>query len=145
MVKKIERQIPYAIVAETEEYARNWTRSGKVWNLQIQKENGKFQTEHLTILCALKQNGKTVQQITTVKNRVDKPVVLEQVSSAYIAGIGLGGIRPWYDEERFKLYFCRMCWQGEGQWSYGTLPELGLYRASNHNPANAIAISSVGI
>lgn len=105
MVKKIERQIPYAIVAETEEYARNWTRSGKVWNLQIQKENGKFQTEHLTILCALKQNGKTVQQITTVKNRVDKPVVLEQVSSAYIAGIGLGGIRPWYDEERFKLYF----------------------------------------
>lgn len=144
MVKKIERQIPYAIVAETEEYARNWTRSGKVWNLQIQKENGKFQTEHLTIMCALKQNGKTVQQITTVKNRVDKPVVLEQVSSAYIAGIGLGGIRPWYDEERFKLYFCRMCWQGEGQWSYGTLPELGLYRASNHNPANAIAISSVG-
>lgn len=143
-LERTKRQLPYAIVAETGEYARNWVRSGKVWKQQTKLENGNFETDHITILCDLEENGQTVRQITTVKNHTEKPIALEQVSSAYIAGIGIDGIRPWYDEGRFRLHFCRMCWQGEGQWRSGTLPELGLYRASNHNPANAISISSTG-
>lgn len=139
-----ERQQPYAIVAETSEYNKNWVRAGKTWNHLEQTGDQQFQSNHLDISCNLEYDGCTIQQTTVVKNRTADPVVLEQVSSAYIAGIGLDGIRPWYDPSRFLLHFCRMCWQGEGQWSSGSLPELGLYRASNHNPANAISFSSTG-
>lgn len=102
---KTERQIPYAIVAEAGCRERNWMLSGKVWVSQKKIDEVRFQTDHLDITCELTQSGKTTRQATVVRNKTDKPVTLEQVSAAYVAGIGQDGLRPWYDEERFRIHF----------------------------------------
>lgn len=144
MKMKTERQIPYAIVAEAGCRERNWMLSGKVWVSQKKIDEVRFQTDHLDITCELTQSGKTTRQATVVRNKTDKPVTLEQVSAAYVAGIGQDGLRPWYDEERFRIHFCFACWHGEGQWRSETLSEFGLYRTTLHNPANAVKLSSIG-
>ena len=94
---KIERQNPYTIVAEAGCKDRNWMLSGKVWVSQKKIDESRFQTDHLDITCELSQSGKTTRQATVIRNRTEKPVTLEQVSAAYISGIGLDGLRPWYD------------------------------------------------
>ena len=141
---KFERQTRYTIVAEAGCKDRNWMLSGKVWVSQKKIDESRFQTDHLDITCELTQSGKTTRQVTVARNRTDKPLTLEQVSTAYISGIGLDGLRPWYDEERFRIHFCFACWHGEGQWRSGTLSEFGLYRTTLHNPANAVKLSSIG-
>lgn len=139
-----KRMTPYAIVAEAGCRERNWMLAGRVWVSQEELGEAHFRTEHLNIACDLTQLGKTTRQVTEVRNRTGKNVTLEQVSSAYVAGIGLDGLRPWYDKSRFRLHFCRNCWNGEGQWFSGSLMDFGLCNATLHDPSCAVSIASVG-
>lgn len=82
--------------------------------------------------------------VTKVTNESDEEIVLTHVSSAYVQGIGIDGVRPWHDKKKLKLYYCRQTWEGEGQWRSGDLEELGLYPVAVHPNYAAIHFSSVG-
>lgn len=85
-----------------------------------------------------------LRQWTTVTNEGEDEITLTHVSSFNMQGIGLNGIRKWYDKKKIKVHYCRNTWQGEGQWRSGDLEELGLYPASYHNCGSSISFSSNG-
>jgi len=84
----------------------------------------------------------TCESITTVYNSGEESLVLDRISSGYIAGIGRGG-KP-FDQKRFVLHTCDSSWQGEGQWRSGYIEDFGVYPTYNHNTQRAWRIGSVG-
>lgn len=59
-------------------------------------------------------------------------------------GIAAEGCRPWHDDKKIKVHYCRQNWEGEGQWRSGSLEELGLYPTCIHNCSSTIQFSSIG-
>lgn len=85
-----------------------------------------------------------IRQFTTVVNESDEPITLTHLSSVCMEGVTAGGVLPWYDSRKFRLYYCVQTWQGEGQWRIGGFEELGLYPTSVHPCSSGIHFSSVG-
>jgi alpha-galactosidase len=67
-----------------------------------------------------------VKRWVKVINTGDKPAAIEQVSSAMVQGLGLGGTQSWHD--KMVLHLCHSTWCCEGQWKSGKLHEFGLSR-----------------
>lgn len=140
---KFKRKPPYFIVRENCNNFAGWIKAGMNTTKYEEDENG-FVAENYRVDCKIEEFADVVKQQTVVTNISNKDIKLKHVSSAYIGGIGEGGLRPWYDDERFLVHYCFSTWQGEGQWRCNTLSDLGLFRASNHSCANVITFSSVG-
>ncbi len=138
-----KRKSPYFIVRENSNNRAGWIKAGMNTTEYKEDKNG-FIAENYRVDCQIEDFGDVVRQQTVVTNIADKDIKLKHVSSAFVGGIGEGGLRPWYDDDRFLVHYCFSTWQGEGQWRKGTLSDLGLFRASNHSCANVIVFSSVG-
>lgn len=85
-----------------------------------------------------------IRQTTVVINEGDSPVVLTHLSSMCMQGVATDGLLPWYDKRKIRVHYCRQTWNGEGQWRFGDLEELGLYPTSVHPSTSAVHFSSVG-
>lgn len=96
----------------------------------------------LTVREKLFEFGYASRVEYTVRNDSENEIGLEHVSSGRF-DFG-GGLMPWYDERKYKVYVCYFTWQGEAQWKKYSLADLGLYHASNHRDVNAIRLRSVG-
>ncbi|MDP4151860.1 MAG: alpha-galactosidase [Bacillota bacterium] len=90
------------------------------------------------------KGANVIRQTTAVRNDGDSPVILTHVSSMFMNGIATDGIRPWYDEKKVKVHYCRQAWNGEGQWRNSSLSDLGLYKCTTHPGASAVHFSSQG-
>lgn len=104
------------------------------------KENGLAVEIHMELI----PGTSVIRQTTTVKNNGKEPVVLNHLSSMFINGIAADGVMSWNDNKKIRIYYCMQTWNGEGQWRYGSLEELGLYPTSIHPCASAVHFSSVG-
>ncbi|MDI4647923.1 glycoside hydrolase family 36 protein [Cohnella hashimotonis] len=85
-----------------------------------------------------------IRQTTVVTNEGDSPVVVTHLSSMCVQGVATDGLLPWYDKRKIRVHYCRQTWNGEGQWRFGDLEELGLYPTSVHPSTSAVHFSSVG-
>ena len=140
---KFKRKKPYFIVRENSDNFARWIKAG-VSTTKYEEDGNGFLTNNYRVDCKIEDFGEVLKQQTVVTNIANKDIKLKHVSSAYVGGIGEGGLRPWYDDERFLVHYCFSTWQGEGQWRRSSLSELGLFRASNHSCANVIIFNSVG-
>lgn len=140
---KFKRKKPYFIVRENSDNFAGWIKAG-VSTTKYEEDGNGFLTNNYRVDCKIEDFGEVLKQQTVVTNIANQDIKLKHVSSAYVGGIGEGGLRPWYDDERFLVHYCFSTWQGEGQWRRSSLSELGLFRASNHSCANVIIFNSVG-
>ncbi len=138
-----KREKPYFIVRESGEIAKSWIKAGAHYK-EYKEENNSFIDDNNKVTCDITSFGAVTKQKTTVTNTSNGEIKLNHVSSAYVGGIGKGGLTPWFNKERFLVHYCYSTWQGEGQWRSDTLSNLGLFRASNHICANVVRFSSVG-
>lgn len=83
-----------------------------------------------------------VRQATGVYNGGDEPLLVDNLSSAFVSHIGEGG-HPWY-QKRFRLYYAQSCWQGEGQWTSDYVENLGVYATYNHGNQGTFRLASIG-
>lgn len=122
---------------------RAWTIAGRT-GIRLTEENGCYKSEEgLTVSNKVEECGSVQQVQYTVKNTSGDTVRIDHISSGCFDNIG-GGLLPWHDDRKFKLHICYFTWQGEAQWRETTLPDMGLYYASNHADVNAIRLRSVG-
>ena len=84
-----------------------------------------------------------VRQRTTLTNTGGAPLTAEVVSSAYVTGIGKGGVKPWA-KNRFLIYYTHSCWTGEAQWRCLTAEAAGLYKTYNHGTQSSFRLMSQG-
>ena len=80
-----------------------------------------------------------VRQRTIMTNTGDTPISVELLCSAYVVGIGKGGVKPWV-KGRFVIYYTHSCWTGEAQWRHATAEELGLYKTYNHGSQSSFRL-----
>lgn len=132
------------IVKKYDEIGENFIKAGNESKQCEYIGDGKYKFRDFCVEKISKKYKEVINQYITVFNTSDSILKLKQVSSAFVTGIGEGGIMQWNDEKRFKVYYCFNTWQGEGQWRCSSLSEMGLYKASNHNNANVISFRSVG-
>jgi len=85
-----------------------------------------------------------IHQHTSVVNEGEEPVTLTQLSSLHLQGIAMGGCRPWHDQNKVRVHYCRNAWEGESQWRTDDLETLGLFETSTHPELATISFSSVG-
>ena len=140
----IAEKEPCFIAEQCGDKSSNWIAAAYCDKIYDKNASGDYVSDSFTVKCDKKNFGGVIRQVNTVTNISDDTLRLKHVSSVYIKGIGDGGVIPWYDKQRFMIHHCYMTWQGEFQWRSSALSELGLYKASNHNPANVISISSLG-
>jgi len=81
---------------------------------------------------------------TRITNESENPICLTHLSSIYIQGIALDGLKKWYDPAKLTLHYCMNGWQAEGQWRQNSLEESGLYPASEYNITNSVLYTSTG-
>ena len=81
---------------------------------------------------------------TIAENRGKEPVDLRFLSSVFLQGLCVGGLRDVFDPQRVKVHFCRQTWHGEGQWQTATLAEMGLYNGSSLWCGCSASIQSIG-
>ena len=87
------------------------------------------------------------RQVTSVQNTGSDKLLLDSMSSLFVADIGFGGHKqglPAWNEKRFILHYAPAAWQGEAQWQSAYIEDLGLYQTYNHNCQTTIRFSSVG-
>lgn len=100
--------------------------------------------KELRITVNTKKYGNTSEVCTGVENISDKPVNLNQVSSAFVEIENTGKL-PWYAKDKYKVHFCRSCWLGEAQWQTSSLRDLGFYQTYCDHINNCfISFSSLG-
>ena len=71
------------------------------------------------------ESTNAIRQINTIINRSNSPKILSHISSARIR-IDVSGEMSWDDPDRFKVWFCRQSWTGEGQWKCVSLRDFGM-------------------
>lgn len=100
----------------------------------------------LSVMCSLElvEGTSVIRQVTTAKNEGDEDITLTQLTSMFVPGICLDGIRPWYDPKKIKFHYCIQNWQAEGQWRDATLADMGMFPTSNHNSNVSTQFSSIG-
>lgn len=81
---------------------------------------------------------------TTAENVGREPVDLRFLSSAFLQGLCLGGLRDVFDPGRIRIHYCCQTWHGEGQWKTSSLAEMGLYKGSTIWCGSSARIQSVG-
>lgn len=111
-------------------------------------ENGKeyFITEdkELQIVFDKKNYGNSTEIYTEIKNISPDSFSCSQVGSAFVR-IENNGKLPWYNENKYRIHFCRSCWLGEGQWQTSSLRDLGLYQTfCDHGSRTYASFSSIG-
>ncbi|MBO4423273.1 MAG: alpha-galactosidase [Clostridia bacterium] len=85
--------------------------------------------------------ARAVRQRTVLENVGDEPLSVELLSSAYLTGIGRGGVRPWR-KNRFVIHYADSCWTGEAQWKHVFAEDAGLYKTYNHNSQSSFRMLS---
>lgn len=85
--------------------------------------------------------GGVVRQRTVLTNTGSKPFDVEVLSSAFISGIGEGGVKPW-KKHRFIIHYTYSCWTGEAQWRHVYAEDAGLYRTYNHGSQSSFRLMS---
>lgn len=88
-----------------------------------------------------KLGDNAVSQTTELKNTGTEPLCVELLGSAFVCGIGRGGVTPW-KKGRFILHYTENCWTGEAQWRHVTAEQAGLYRTYNHGTQSSFRLSS---
>ena len=81
---------------------------------------------------------------TAAENIGGEPVDIRFLSSAFLQGLCLGGLRDVFDPQRIRVHYCRQTWHGEGQWQTSSLEEMGLYKGSVIWCGCSASIQSVG-
>ena len=112
----------------------------------VETKDGKyFEDEHDIEAAITEKSFENLKEVCTeVKNCSDKELEFEQISSAFVEIENKGNLK-WYDENKYRVHFCRSAWLGEGQWQISSLRDLGLYQTYDmHQHNNYIAFSSRG-
>jgi len=112
----------------------------------VKGHNDVFYTEDRTLEMThqTKKVCGSFENCTVLKNISDENIDINQISSAFVEIKNEGQLK-WYDENKYKIYFCQSAWLGEGQWDSRTLDDLGLYQVyDGHWMRHYASISSKG-
>ncbi|MBR6935229.1 MAG: alpha-galactosidase [Clostridia bacterium] len=85
--------------------------------------------------------SSAVLQHTVLENTGSQAFTVNNLSAAYLTGIGCGGTIPW-KKHRFIIHYAYSCWQGEAQWRHVFAEDAGLYRTYNHGTQSTFRLQS---